>query len=107
MLDLEYVGDIKGSFGHNYRSRPRGAGGVHDLVNFIWILLTYIQTLPFFSPQTQGLKEPGPGQFEPTFGLLHHPHYLFHFSSCVPLPELADNITKGDPEQNADEDSRS
>ena len=67
-----------------------------------------IKTLPFFSPQTRGLKELGPGQFEPTFGLLvYHPHYLFHFSSCEPLPELADNITKGDSEQNADEDSRS
>ena len=27
-----------------------------------------IETLPFFFPQTLGLKEPGPGQFELTWG---------------------------------------
>lgn len=39
-LNLEDVGDIQGSVWHNYRGRPCGAGGVHDLVNFIFIILT-------------------------------------------------------------------
>ena len=102
--NLENIGDIQGRVGDHYHGGSSGARGVHDLGQF---QIFHFKKSPNFitflfssNPGSEGART------EPVWADLYH-HKIFSLNIFRILPQLADNITKGDSEQYTDDDSRS